>query len=171
MPLLRQVMRETDVRPSHLVDVDFWTHQWLHDQSPIALANRLDSHYGRLGSSNALHAHVSCGLPEPTQGSTRGALGRDSRHASREISRGRLGMQIRTSQVDNVTDVALAKVENLTMATGNAMQHVTRIAQAQQQLEQMTPAASGRLEYLAQDHMFGCAELLADLRRDMRRVK
>ena len=100
-----------------------------------------------------------------------GALGRDSRRASRVISRGRLGTQIATSQIDSVTDIALAKVENLTQATGNAMQHVTRVAQLQQQLEQTAPAASGRLEFLAQDHLFGCSELLGDLRRDMRRVR
>lgn len=100
-----------------------------------------------------------------------GGLSRDARRASREISRGRLGTQVRTSQVDNTTDVALAKVENLTMATGTAMQQVTRVAQAQRQLEQVAPEAAGRLAFLADDHMFGCAELLSDLRRDMRRVK
>lgn len=100
-----------------------------------------------------------------------GALSRDARRASRAITRGRLGTQVITSQVDNTTDVTLAKVENLTMATGNAMQQVTRVAQAQRQLEQMTPEAAGRLAYLADDHMLGCAELLADLRRDLRRVK
>lgn len=100
-----------------------------------------------------------------------GALSRDARRAGREISRGRLGTQITTSQVDNVTDVAVAKLENLTMATGNALQQVTRIVQAQRQLEQMAPEAAGRLAFLAEDHLLGCAELLADLRRNMRRVR
>jgi hypothetical protein len=100
-----------------------------------------------------------------------GALGRDARRASRAVSRGRLGTQIRTSAVDNTTDVVLAKVENLTMATGSAMQQVTRVAQAQRQLEQLAPEAAGRLAFLADDHMLGCAELLSDLRRDLRRVK
>ncbi|MFL6099495.1 MAG: hypothetical protein ACJ71T_06035 [Actinomycetales bacterium] len=100
-----------------------------------------------------------------------GALMRDARRAGREISRGRLGAQIRTSQVDNATDVAVAKIENLTMATGNAMQQVTRVAQAQRQLEQLAPEATGRLTYLADDHVLGCAELVADLRRDLRRVR
>lgn len=99
------------------------------------------------------------------------ALSRDARRASQMISRGRLGTQVTTSQVDNATDIALAKVENLTMATGSAMQQVTRVAQAQRQLEQMTPEAAGRLAFLADDHMLGCAELLADLRRDLRRVR
>ena len=99
------------------------------------------------------------------------ALSRESRRASREISRGRVGTQIRMSAVDNATDVALSKVENLTMATGSAMQQVTRVAQAQRQLEQIAPEAAGRLAFLADDHMLGCSELLADLRRDLRRVR
>ena len=100
-----------------------------------------------------------------------GAIGRDARRASRAISRDRLGAQVRTSAVDSATDVALAKVDNLTMATGSAMQSVTRVAQAQRQLEQLAPEAAGRLAFLADDHMLGCAELLSDLRRDLRRCR
>ena len=103
-----------------------------------------------------------------TQG---GGLSRDARRYGREISRGRLGTLIRTNQVDNVTDVALAKVDNLTMATANAMQQATRVTQAQRHLEQLTPEAAGRLAFLAEDHVLGCAELLADLRREMRRIR
>ena len=98
-------------------------------------------------------------------------LSRDGRRYGREISRGRLGTLIRTNQVDNVTDVALAKVDNLTMATANAMQQVSRVTQAQRHLEQLTPEAAGRLAFLAEDHLLGCAELLADLRREMRRIR
>ena len=103
-----------------------------------------------------------------TQG---GGLSRDARRYGREISRGRLGTLIRTSQVDNATDVTLAKVDNLTMATANAMQQVSRVTQAQRHLEQLTPEAAGRLAFLAEDHVLGCAELLADLRREMRRIR
>lgn len=100
-----------------------------------------------------------------------GGLARESRRTSREISRGRLGTQIRIAAADNSTDVAVAKIEDLTMATGNAMQQVTRVAQAQRQLEQIAPEASGRLAFLADDHMLGCSELLGDLRRELRRVR
>lgn len=100
-----------------------------------------------------------------------GAVSRDSRRVSRQISRGRLNSQVQTSAVDNLTDVALAKVENLTLATGAALQAVTRVAQAQRQLEQLVPEASARLSFLADDHMLGSAELLADLRRDLRRCR
>jgi hypothetical protein len=98
-------------------------------------------------------------------------VSRDARRAGREISRGRLGTQVRLAAVDDATDLALGKVENLTMATGSAMQSVARVASAQRQLEQMVPEASGRLAFLADDHLLGCAELLGDLRRDMRRIR
>jgi len=100
-----------------------------------------------------------------------GALGRDSRRASREIQRGRLGTQVSVSRVGNATDLTMAKLVDVTYATGSAMQALTKVAQAQQQLEQMAPAAAGRLEFLVQDHAFGCADLLGDLRRGMRRIK
>ncbi len=98
-------------------------------------------------------------------------VSRDARRAGREISRGRLGTQVRLAAVDDATDVALGKVENLTMATGSVMQSVARVAAAQRQLEQMVPEASGRLSFLAGDHLLGCAELLGGLRRDMRRIR
>lgn len=53
----------------------------------------------------------------------------------------------------------MGKVENLTMATGSAMQSVARVAAAQRQLEQIAPEASGRQAFLADDHLLGCAEL------------
>jgi len=101
-----------------------------------------------------------------------GVVSRDARRAGREISRGRLGTQVRLAAVDDVTDLALGKVESLTtMATGSAMQSVARVAMAQRQLEQMAPETSGRLAFLADDHLLGCAELLGDLRRDLRRIR
>jgi hypothetical protein len=98
-----------------------------------------------------------------------GGLDRPARQASRAISRHQLSAQVRSAAVDADTDVTLAKVDNLTMATGSAMQSVVRVAQAQRQLEQLAPEAAGRLAFLADDHMLGCAEILADLRRDLRR--
>jgi len=100
---------------------------------------------------------------------TGAVVSRESRRAGREISRGRMGAQVRMAAADDGTDLALAKIENQTMATGSAMQSVTRVAMAQRQLEQMAPEAAGRLAFLADDHMFGCADILGDLRREMRR--
>jgi outer membrane scaffolding protein for murein synthesis (MipA/OmpV family) len=92
-----------------------------------------------------------------------------ARRAGRAISRNRAGALVRVSGTDADADVAQAKIDNLTMATGTAMSSVVRVAQAQRHLEQLVPEAAGRLAYLADDHMLGMGEVLADLRRTMRR--
>ena len=96
-------------------------------------------------------------------------VSRDVRRAGRAISRYRSGGQVRQARVDVDTDVALAKADALTAATGSAMGSVVRVAQAQRHLELLAPEAAGRLAYLADDHMLGMGEILADLRRDVRR--
>ena len=94
---------------------------------------------------------------------------REARHVFRAISRTKARAEIRVAEVDATTDVTLAKVENLTMAAGAAMQQVVRIARVQRELEQLAPEASARLNFLADDHLLGCSELMADLRRELRR--
>lgn len=98
-----------------------------------------------------------------------GLLQSDTRRASRVISRYRANGQVRVGGIDNDTDVALAKVDALTQATGSAMGAVVRVAQAQGHLEQLAPSASGRLNFLADDHMLAMSDVMADLRRDIRR--
>lgn len=94
---------------------------------------------------------------------------RDIRRASRAISKHQAVGQIRVSSVDTETDVALAKVDALTQATGYGMSAVSRVAQAQTHLEQLSPQASARLNFLADDHVLAVSDVLADLRRDLRR--
>jgi hypothetical protein len=101
--------------------------------------------------------------------SSNGLISREARLASRAISRNRARAQVRIAEADNSTDVTMAKIEDLTMATGSAMQQVVRVAKAQRELEQLAPEASVRINYLVDDHMLGCAELLSDLRRELRR--
>ena len=94
---------------------------------------------------------------------------RDARRAGRAMSRNHAGALVRISGTDADADVAQGKIDNLTMTTGSAMSAVVRVAQAQRHLEQLAPEAAARLAYLADDHMLGMGEVLADLRRDMRR--
>jgi hypothetical protein len=101
--------------------------------------------------------------------SSNGLISREARQASRAISQSRARAQVRIAEADNSTDVTMAKIEDLTMATGSAMQQVVRVTKAQRELEQLAPEASARLNYLVDDHMLGCAELLSDLRRELRR--
>jgi hypothetical protein len=93
----------------------------------------------------------------------------DARRASRAISRHQAGAQVRTTRVDADTDVTMAKIDATTAATGQGMAAVTKVAQLQAQLELMAPAVSGRLTYLADQHMFAVGESLSDLQRDLRR--
>ena len=98
-----------------------------------------------------------------------GLASREARQASKAIVRSRARAELRVAEADHSTDVVLAKVDNITMATGSAMQAVVKVARAQRELEQLAPEASHRLAYLADTHLLGCSELLDDLRREMRR--
>jgi hypothetical protein len=104
---------------------------------------------------------------ELTQYNGGNELANDGRRAGRAVSRHRAGALVRISSTDAAADVAQAKIDNITMATGTAMSSVVRVAQAQRHLEQLAPEASARLAYLADDHMLGMGEVLAALRRDL----
>ena len=99
------------------------------------------------------------------------ALAREARQSIRAIARTRARAEVRIAEVDASTDVTLAKIDNLTMANGAAMQQVVRVARVQRELEQLAPEAAGRLNFLADDHLLGCAELLSDSRRELRRIR
>ena len=97
-------------------------------------------------------------------------LERDARRAGRAISRYQADSRVTIAVIDVLTDETIAKTDSTTAVTGQAMANVVRVAQAQQSLEQLAPAASGRLAMLADDHALGMAELAADYRRKLRRV-
>lgn len=98
-----------------------------------------------------------------------GSLVRDARRAGRAISRYQAHAQVRVSQIDIDTDVALAKVDAVTAATGSAMAGVVRVAQAQRHLELLAPEASSRLAMLADEHVLAMGDVMTDLRRELRR--
>lgn len=100
---------------------------------------------------------------------TTGGVPSDARRAARAISRYQSSARVQVAKVDSETDVALAKVDALTTATGSAMTSVLRVAQAQRNLEQLAPEAAGRLAFLADDHLLSMGDVMADLRRDLRR--
>jgi hypothetical protein len=59
---------------------------------------------------------------------------------------------------------------HITMATGTGSRAVVQVSKALEQLELIAPAASGRLNLLADDHALGIADTLADLRHKLRRI-
>lgn len=97
-------------------------------------------------------------------------LSRDVRRAARAVTRYQAGGQVRIARIDVETDISLVKVDALTAATGTAMGAVVRVAQAQQQLELLAPAAAGRLAHLADSHLLAMGDLVQDLRRELRRT-
>jgi hypothetical protein len=94
---------------------------------------------------------------------------REARSTIRAVGQSKSLTQVRIAQADDSTDLAVTKLENLSLATGTAMQHVARVARIQRELEQLAPEISMRLNFLVDDHLLGCSELLADFRRDLRR--
>ena len=96
-------------------------------------------------------------------------LARDMRAANRAVSRFSAQAVMRVSGFDSEIDVGLAKIEALTHATGAAMTAVSRVSAAQRNLEMLAPDASGRLAYLADDHLMSVASVLEGLRNSARR--
>ncbi|GAA4969466.1 hypothetical protein [Kineococcus glutinatus] len=92
-----------------------------------------------------------------------------SRQTSRVISRLRDQGVVRAAVIDADLQAALDKVDAQTTAIGSSMAAVVRVAQAQRQLEQLAPEASGRLALLADSHALGLADVVTDLQHRLRR--
>jgi hypothetical protein len=99
-----------------------------------------------------------------------GLAPRDAKQIRRAQNRREVERDGRFGRTDLETDVAISKVQNATMATGVGMQAVVTVATAQQSLEQMAPAASGRLAMIADMHALDIVDTLADLRCRLRRI-
>lgn len=93
----------------------------------------------------------------------------DARRLSRAVSRHAGQTQLRNSKIDSETDVALARMDADTAATANAMGKVVQVAQGQRALELLAPETAGRLNLLSDRHALAMAEVLDDLRRQLRR--
>jgi hypothetical protein len=99
-----------------------------------------------------------------------GLAPRDARRLDRSLIGHQVGREIRQSRSDVEVDVAISKIQGLTMATGAGMQSIVQVATAQQSMEQMAPSASGRLAMLADMHALDVADTLQDVRHRMRRI-
>jgi hypothetical protein len=98
-----------------------------------------------------------------------GGLSPMGRHqVARSVNRQRAGALIRIAGVKAQAQVAVAKVDALSLVTAEAMTAVTQLARMQRQLEQLAPEASGRLAYLAESHTLLMSGVLQDLRTELR---
>lgn len=98
-----------------------------------------------------------------------GALTRDARRTGRQIQRAQSVGQLRQAVIDVETDIAIARVEAVTAATGQAMGSVARVAQAELALVQQFPQASGRVAFIAERHMLALGDIVDGLCRQVRR--
>lgn len=98
-----------------------------------------------------------------------GGLTRDTRRAARSISRSKSVSQVRQARIADEADVAMEKVEQVSVTTANALFAVARVNGVQKQLEQQAPELAGRLNRMADYHELAVAQTIEDLRRDLRR--
>jgi hypothetical protein len=95
---------------------------------------------------------------------------RDARRLSRSRSGMNVSREIREALTDVETDVAIGKMQNVTMATHAGMSAIVNVASSQKSLEQMAPDTSGRLALIADSHALEMADTLQDLRHRLRRI-
>jgi hypothetical protein len=108
---------------------------------------------------------------EPFSGMTAGGL---SRRDARTVQRSRSGSVVsrlaREAAIDSETDVALSKLDSFTLTTASGMNHVAKIAQAEQALTEMAPRAAGRIRFLADQHTMGVVAELNAFQTKLRRI-
>jgi hypothetical protein len=77
----------------------------------------------------------------------------DSRRAGRAISRYQTDGQVRIARMETDADVADAKGDIYTVATGMAMGHVVRVAQGQRAMEQLASQLDAERRMNAATHV------------------
>lgn len=94
---------------------------------------------------------------------------RDAKQVAAALSQSYAMTQLRCNGVQDETEVAIEKVDALTHLVGHSMGAIVRVAQVQQHLETLAPAAAGRLNMLADSHTLNLATIQDDLVRALRR--
>lgn len=97
-----------------------------------------------------------------------------SRGTERKLSRALANVQASTAvQVARIGAAAQrheAVADGLTAVTGRALQHVAMVSQAEQQLAQTVPHASGRLAAIADAHALAMQATVIDAARALGRL-
>lgn len=76
----------------------------------------------------------------------------------------------RTAACGDAAQLAEAKGAAWTYGTTGTVRRITRVALEQRCCEQMTPEASGRISFIVEAHVFGEADILTALHRDLRDI-
>ena len=94
---------------------------------------------------------------------------RDARRLDRTLTGHQVSREVRQSKTDIEVDVAINKLQGVTMATAAGMQAIVQVANVQQACEQLAPGAAGRLALLADMHAIDVADTVKDVWRRTRR--
>lgn len=97
-----------------------------------------------------------------------------SRGTERQLSRALANVQARTAvdlaRIESAAQRHEAVVDGVTAVTGRALQHVAMVSQAEQQLAQTVPHASGRLAAIADAHALAMQATVMDTARALGRL-
>lgn len=103
-----------------------------------------------------------------------GSLSSLSRGTERALSRAladvQAGNAVQIARIDAAAQRHEAVADGVTAVTGRALQHVAMVSQAEQQLAQTVPHASGRLAAIADAHALAMQATVIDAARALGRL-
>ncbi|ACV80904.1 hypothetical protein Namu_4625 [Nakamurella multipartita DSM 44233] len=88
----------------------------------------------------------------------------------RAVANVQAGTVVQIARIDAAAQRHGAVADGVTAVTGRALQHVAMISQAEQQLAQTVPHASGRLSAIADAHALAMQATVIDAARALGRL-
>ena len=109
-------------------------------------------------------------LWQPTSGSLSNLSRGTERALSRALANVQAGTAVQIARIDAAAQRHEAVADGVTAVTSRALQHVAMVSQAEQQLAQTVPHASGRLAALADAHALAMQATVIDAARALGRL-
>lgn len=109
-------------------------------------------------------------LWQPTGGSLSNLSRGTERQLSRALAHVQAGNAVQIARIDAAAQRHSAVADGVTAVTGRALQHVAMVSQAEQQLAQTVPHASGRLAAVADAHALAMQATIIDAARALGRL-
>ena len=92
------------------------------------------------------------------------------RQLSRALANVQAGTAVQIARIDAAVQRQEAVADGITAVTDRALQHVAMVSQAEQQLSQTVPHASGRLAAIADAHALAMQATVIDAARALGRL-
>lgn len=109
-------------------------------------------------------------LWQPTSGSLNGLSRGTERQLARALANVQAGTAVQIARIDAAAQRHEAVVDGVTAVTGRALQHAAMVSQAEQQLAQTVPHASGRLAAIGDAHALAMQATVIDVARALGRL-